>query len=372
ASGPGTGIASAPGTGIASGPGELGGSGLDALGAWGPGGARAAPRPERISLQLDADRTLSLFPLPDGRWKARLDSVPVVGDTILLAGTVTSNLYDAELSGDVDRLAPGERNEVVYALSQVFAWQIDFYRDIRTGDSYRVAIAREVRPDGTVRSARVLAAEFDNAGKTLSAIRFRPRPDGPIEYFDREGQALRSQFLRAPLDFGRVTSRFSYRRYHPILHRRRPHLGTDYGARPGTPVRATGDGVVTRAGRWGGYGIMVEIRHINRLRTRYAHLRGLARGIRRGVRVAQGQTIGYVGSTGLATAPHLHYEFLRDGRQVNAARLNLPRADPVSPELLPRFRLERDAAVALFGRLAGSADRMAKGAGTRRGRRTDD
>lgn len=314
--------------------------------------ARPGVPPRRISLELDRDRRLHLFAGgDDGEWAARLDSVHVATDTIRVGGVVRTNLYDARLWGDVARLAPGEAYELVYRLAQIYAWQIDFYRDIRVGDSYRAVIEREVRPDGTVREARILAAEFQNAGKEMTAIRFRPDPTGRVEYYDRDGRAMRSQFLRSPLDFGRVTSRFSYRRYHPILKRRRPHLGTDYGAPVGTPVRATGSGLVTRAGRWGGYGRMVEIRHMNGLRTRYAHMSGVARGVRAGTRVEQGQTIGYVGTSGLSTAPHLHYEFLRNGSQVNPARLNLPRAAPVPARERERFDQRRDAVLTLLARL---------------------
>lgn len=313
---------------------------------------RPAEPPTRVSVRLDPDRTLHLFAGPDqDAWSARLDSVPVYTDTVVVGGVVESNLYNARLVGDTDRLSATDTHDLVYRLSQVFGWQVDFYRDIRSGDAYRVALERQVRPDGTVRSVKMLAAEYVNAGRKLSAIRFQETEDDQPEFFAVDGQALRSQFLRAPLDLVRITSGFNMRRYHPILKRRRPHLGTDYGARAGTPVRATGAGVVTRAGWWGGYGRVVEIRHANNLRTRYAHLRGIARGVRSGTRVQQGQTIGYVGATGLATAPHLHYEFLRHGRHVNPARLNLPRAEPVGAEYRERFEAERDAALIVLHRV---------------------
>ncbi|MGH7539805.1 MAG: M23 family metallopeptidase [Gemmatimonadota bacterium] len=314
---------------------------------------RPRQTPMRISLQLDPDRTLHLFPEEEGEgaWDARLDSVEVTRDTILLSGLVESNLYDARLAGDIDRLAPGERNDIVFRISQIFQWQIDFWRDIRRDDAYRVAMAREVRPDGTIRSARVLAAEFRNGDRHLTAVRFQPDETSPVEFYDEEGEALRGQFLLAPLDLARVTSGFSLHRYHPILRVRRPHLGIDYGATSGTPVRATGSGVVIRAGRWGGYGRMVGVRHANNLRTRYAHLSGIARGIRGGVRVEQGEVIGRVGASGLATAPHLHYEFLRNGHHVNPARLQFPRAEPVAAELRPLFDGMRNAALALLDRI---------------------
>jgi len=301
--------------------------------------SRPSEGPIRITLRLDRDRTLHLLANPDGPrpWNARLDSVPVRRDTIRLAGLVGTNLYDAALSGDVDRLAPGELHDVVFRLSQVFAWQVDFWRDIRTNDAYRVLIAREVRPDGSIRSAKLLAAEFRNDTRELVAVRFQPDEDATVEYYDGEGEALRGEFLLAPLDLARMTSGFNLRRFHPVLRRTRPHLGVDYGASRGTPVRATGSGRVTRAGPWGGYGTAIEIRHVNNLRTRYAHLSGIARGVGSGAQVEQGQVIGYVGSSGLATGAHLHYEFLQNGRQVNPARMNFPRAEPVPEEFLEVF-----------------------------------
>jgi hypothetical protein len=258
--------------------------------------------PTRITLQLDRDRRLYLFPEgEEGAWGGRLDSVQVVRDTILIAGFLESNLYEAGLTGDVDRLAPGEKFDVAFHLEHIFAWQIDFWRDIQPGDGYRAVFAREVRPDGTIRSSRILAAEFRNVGRSLTAVRFRPDSTAPVEYYDLDGEAVRGQF-----------------------------------------------GIVVRAGRWGTYGTMVEVRHANNLRTRYAHLSRISDEIRAGMRVDQGQVIGGVGATGLATASHLHYEFLQNGSHVNPARLNLPRAEPVSPEHRDLYDAARDAAFAVL------------------------
>jgi murein DD-endopeptidase MepM/ murein hydrolase activator NlpD len=316
---------------------------------------RPTEPPSRISLKLDSDRTLHLFSPDDASpaWWARLDSVPIVHDTVRLAGLIGGNLYDAELAGDVERFGRADIDLLIGRLSQIFAWQIDFWRDIRRNDAYRVVMAREVRPDGTVRSARVLAAEFRNDQRVLTAVRFDPETStGPVEFYDANGEAMRGQFLLAPLDLARVTSGFSMRRFHPVLRVRRPHLGIDYGASRGTPVRATGSGVITRAGPWGGYGTAIEVRHANNLRTRYAHLSGLARGIRSGQRVSQGKVIGYVGSSGLATAAHLHYEFLQNGSHVNPARMNFPRAQPVPEDLQELFAATRDHALGLLGGIA--------------------
>jgi murein DD-endopeptidase MepM/ murein hydrolase activator NlpD len=309
---------------------------------------RPGESPARIRVNLDPDRILHLWS-GDGvapQWSARLDSVQVVRDTLLLAGLIRSNLFDAELSGDVEALGDGERFDVAYRLSQVFAWQIDFWRDLRRNDAYRLLIEREVRPDGSVRDATVLAVEFRNDRRVLTGVRFEHASAERVEYYDEAGEALRGQFLLAPLDVARVTSGFNLRRFHPVLRRTRPHLGVDYGAARGTPVRATGAGRVTRAGWWGNYGNAVEIRHANDIRTRYAHLTNVARGVAAGTRVEQGQVVGYVGDTGLATAPHLHYEFLRNGAQVNPARLQLPRAEPIPAELRERFAAVRSAALA--------------------------
>ncbi|MDH3732229.1 MAG: M23 family metallopeptidase [Gemmatimonadota bacterium] len=307
----------------------------------------------RISLKLDRDRTLHLLASEgDGApWDARLDSVRIVRDTILVAGLIGSNLYDSRLSGDGPALTAGQLDQMIGQLSRIYAWQIDFWRDIRTNDSYRLVMARDVRPDGSVRIARILAAEFRNGDRLLTAVRFQPDQSEPVEYYDGEGEALRGQFLLAPLDLARVTSGFSMRRFHPVLRRTRPHLGIDYGASRGTPVRATGGGVVTRAGGWGSYGTAIEVRHANNLRTRYAHLSGIARGVRSGARVEQGQVIGFVGSSGLATASHLHYEFLRDGSHVNPARMQFPRAEPVADEYRELFDANSGHALGLLQRV---------------------
>jgi len=302
--------------------------------------ARVPETTDRVALALDQDRTLVLDHRREG-WRARIDSVSVSIDTLYVGGVIESNLWTSELFGDTARLAPNENVEIFLKLARIYAWQVDFFRDIRPGDAFRVMVRREVRPDGSVRRADVLAAEFLNQGRRLPAVRF-VTADGPEEYYDENGNATRKAFLRAPLKFSPITSGFSRRRYHPILHRWRAHRGIDYGAARGTNVHATGAGVVTRAGWWDGYGRMIEIRHNSLYRTRYAHLSGLARGIHPGVRVQQNQVIGYVGMTGLATAPHLHYEFLVNGVQRDPRRVKLPPGKPVPQSQLASFERRRD------------------------------
>ncbi len=302
--------------------------------------ARVPETTSQVSLALDQDRSLILDREATG-WRGHIDSVSVSIDTLYVGGVIQSSLWTADLFGDTTRLAPNEEIEIYLRLAQIYAWQVDFFRDIRPGDAFRVMVRREVRPDGTVRRADILAAEFYNQDRRLPAVRF-VTANGPEEYYDADGNATRKAFLRAPLKFSPITSGFSLRRYHPILHRWRAHRGIDYGARRGTPVHATGAGVVTRAGWWDGYGRMIEIRHNPMYRTRYAHLSGLARGIHPGARVQQNQVIGYVGMTGLATAPHLHYEFLVNGVQRDPRRVKLPPGKPIPQAQLAAFDRSRD------------------------------
>ncbi len=331
--------------------------------------ARVPERASRITLDLDRDRSLRLSRSGGTGWTARLDSVPVSVDTVRVGGVVErGGLLTSDLYGQTGRLISyegyDERTELLLQLANnLFAWQVDFYRDVRPGDAFRAAIEREIRPDGTVRRARVLAADFRNRGRLLTAIRF-DEGDGPPRYYDEEGEATKKAFLKMPLEFGRRTSGFTGRRYHPVLGTYRAHRGIDYGAPRGTPVHATGAGTVTRAGRWGGYGRVVEIRHSGKYRTRYAHLSGIARGVRSGATVEQDEVIGYVGSTGMSTGPHLHYEFLVHGRRRDPADVDLPPGDPVPAEHRSAFRRVKEERLALLRELRlPPAERVAAGGG---------
>ena len=304
--------------------------------------------PQSVLLQVNADSLLQLE-LIESAWTGNVHTIPVITDTLHLAGLIESSLWFATLSGDLDKLGEGEFQEYVYDLADnVFGWKVDFTRDIRRGDAFRVAVERVRRPDGSLRSNRFLAIELMTRGKLLQAIPFT-RPEGRLEYFDAEGSAMRGTFLRYPVSF-RVTSGFSRRRYHPILKVRRPHLGTDYGAPRGTPVRVTAAGTVTRAGTWGGYGRMVEVRHARGIVTRYAHLSRI--NVRVGAFVEQEQVVGRVGSTGLATAAHLHYEFLQHGSQKNPATIDLPSAPALEAKFMEDFGWSRDLALAELYRVA--------------------
>ena len=307
--------------------------------------AQPGEEPGRIVLQLNPDSLLDMV-AEDTSWTGVVYEVPVSLDTVILAGLIESSLWFADLSGEAWKLGEDEFSEYVFDLADVFAWKIDFTRDIRSGDAFRVAIERERRPDGSLRSRRFLAIELKNRDRVLQAIPYA-RPGGRREYFDVDAEALRGVFLRYPVPF-RITSGFSSRRYHPVLKRKRAHLGIDYGAPHGTPVKATAAGTVVRAGTWSTFGRIVEIRHVKSFSTRYAHLSSIARGVTVGAFVQQGQVIGRVGSTGLATGPHLHYEFLQGGKHRNPSTVDLPSAERLEDEFVESFRIERDEALSLL------------------------
>ncbi|HEV2147853.1 MAG TPA: peptidoglycan DD-metalloendopeptidase family protein [Longimicrobiaceae bacterium] len=312
-----------------------------------------------MEFNLDADRTLTVRRSGDA-WDAAVEEVPVRTDTAALAGEVRSSLYQALMDAEGADVPREERERIVDVVAdKIFAWQIDFSRDLRPGDSYRILYERQVRPDGTARSWRVIGALFDLSGREHSAFWYR-LPDGTEDYYARDGGSLRRAFLRAPLEFRRISSAFSTARFHPILKKARPHNGIDYAAAAGTPIRAVGDGVVAKAGWGGGYGNVVEIRHSRGYTSRYAHMRGFASGIRPGVRVRQGDLIGYVGSTGLSTGPHLHYEFHENGRPINPSSIKYLTGDPVPAGARARYRTAVSAQLAKMEQAA-SPVRYAEG-----------
>ncbi len=267
--------------------------------------------PSEIVLQLAIDRLVRLTRGPSG-WSGALERLPWTTDTIVVAGPIRTTLYDAVKEGAGNALPMRARVELAWTLADIFEYRVDMSRDLQPSDSFRALVERSRTSAGAVRLGNVLAASFDLSGTRLAAIRFSSaRISGA--YFDQTGKSMRAAFLRAPLEFRRISSGFGLRR-HPILGVWRKHRGTDYAAASGTPVRSVGDGVVVRAGWAGGYGRVLEIRHHGGIVSRYAHLRGFARGVRPGARVSIAQTVAYVGSTGLSTAPHLHFEVLVGGR----------------------------------------------------------
>lgn len=222
-------------------------------------------------------------------------------------------------------------------MASVFGYDVDFALDIRRGDRFVVVYDRLYKDGKKLRDGDILAAEFVNQDRELRAVRFTDA-DGNTAYYTPEGDSMRKAFIRTPLDVFRISSHFNPGRFHPVLNRIRSHKGTDYAAPTGTPIKATGEGRVVFAGVKGGYGNCVVLRHGSTYQTLYGHMSKIRSGIRTGASVKQGQIIGYVGSTGLATGPHLHYEFLVNGTHRNPVTVALPRANPVARADLPKFK----------------------------------
>jgi murein DD-endopeptidase MepM/ murein hydrolase activator NlpD len=303
--------------------------------------------PSEITLQLPGDNRLLRLSRSGNAWTATPDTLATTTDTIVVRGAIArnSNLYRAVDVGAGDGLPKTARTELTSSLADVYEYRVDMSRDLQAGDAFTVAAERSVDESGGVHIKRVIAATFSLSGKIIDAIKFTSG-SGVDEYFDQFGKSMRTAFLKAPLSFKYISSGFGMR-LHPILGIMREHKGTDYAAAAGTPVEAVGDGVVTRAGWAGGYGNLVEIRHANGIVTRYGHMRAFANGIHAGVRVSQKEVIGYVGATGLATGPHLHFEVLVDGQQRPPSKaLNAAPTEPVPDSESATFAQLRDRLIA--------------------------
>jgi murein DD-endopeptidase MepM/ murein hydrolase activator NlpD len=255
----------------------------------------------------------------------KLDAYPVYRE-----GEIDSSLFEAAANADIPE-------DVIMDLVAIFGWDIDFSLDIRRGDRFGIVYEELYKDDVKIRNGRILSAEFINNGKTYRAVYYTD-PSGNSDYYASDGRSMRKAFLRSPVKFSRISSRFSNKRWHPVLSKWRSHKGVDYAAARGTPIRASGDGKITFAGKKGGYGRLVVIRHGGRYTTAYGHLHRYAKGARRGKKVKQGQIIGYVGSSGLATGPHLHYEFRVNGVHRNPLTVKLPEAQPVNKAYLNNFK----------------------------------
>lgn len=267
-----------------------------------------------ITFQLAIDRLVRLSRNATS-WTEREEKMAWHTDTVAVGGLVRSTLVDAIERG-ATAFPEGKRLELAYALAEILEHRVDLSRDLQPGDTIRLLLERQTAPNGMVRRGDILATRLTVDGKRVEAVRFAASADPRPKFFDGDGKSMNGGFLRAPLEFRRISSFFGLRK-HPILGIWRAHQGLDYAAGSGTPVRAIGDGTIVYAGWRGGYGRVVEIRHRNGIVTRYGHLRDFAKGIRAGASVAMSSTIGHVGMTGLATAPHLHFEVLVGGVQKN-------------------------------------------------------
>ena len=258
------------------------------------------------------------------------------------AGKIESSLFIAAQEAGI----PGS---MTMELAGIFGWDIDFVLDVKTGDRFSLVYEEFFYDGKKVKNGAILAAEFMNKGKTYRAVRYVDA-DGRAEYFTPEGQSMRKRFLRTPVDFTRISSKFG-KRFHPVLNRMRAHKGVDYAAPTGTPINAAGDGKITFIGKKGGYGNTVEIQHAGRYSTVYAHMKSFKRGLKKGSRVLQGDVIGYVGSSGLATGPHLHYEFRINGIHRNPLTVKLPDATPITAKYRTDFQLNTQGYLTLLDTL---------------------
>jgi murein DD-endopeptidase MepM/ murein hydrolase activator NlpD len=263
------------------------------------------------------------------RFEASILDNPLERETATARGTITSSLFEAaRVAGIADATAIG--------IADIFAWDIDFVLDVREGDAFVVTYERLSQDGEYRRDGPILAVEFVNQGRPYRAVRYAT-PGGSPNYYTPDGHSLKKAFLRAPVEFSRISSRFNPSRRHPVLNKIRAHKGVDYAAPSGTPVRAAGDGRVKFRGVKGGYGKVVELSHAGGVTTLYGHLSRFGKNINAGQRVSQGQVIGYVGRTGLATGPHLHYEYRVNGVHKDPQRVKLPNAQPISAAYKPDF-----------------------------------
>ena len=316
---------------------------------------RQQPVPHRVMVRTSDERRLWIERRGgDSGWVEREELIPWTTTHLRVQGVIRSSLYEAiDQSVPSDFLPAGERIGLAWKIAEVYDWEIDFSRDLRPGDRFTVVIERSESPEGERRVGDVIAGRVDVDGHPYYAFAFDTEDRRSRGFYDERGRSLRRAFLMSPVAYRRISSRFGGR-FHPILGRWRNHQGIDYSASAGTPVRATADGMVTKAGRDGGYGNLIELRHANGIRTRYGHLSGFAQGVRVGERVRQNSTIGYVGSTGLSTGPHLHYEFLVNGRATNPRRSDAGNGEPVPAIHRARFDAARMALLAALEPPAGT------------------
>lgn len=284
----------------------------------------------QLRYSIDPLQTLIVSRNAAGELTSRVDRQTVETTVKELGGYIEGSLYST-----INRL--GEGDELVIHFADIFEWDVDFFKDLQAGDSFKIVYEKlTVGKNQPYGYGRILAAELVNKGKTYDAIGYQQ--DNSWEYYAPDGQPMKKAFLAAPLKFSRITSGFTTHRYHPILHIFRPHYGTDYAAPMGTPVRAIGKGRVLLAGWGGGAGKCVKLQHDQGIQTVYGHLARFAAGIRPGASVAQGQVIGYVGMTGLATGPHLDFRFLKNGKYVNFLKAKSPQAPPLGRGELEKFQ----------------------------------
>jgi len=271
---------------------------------------------------------------PQG-YVAQKKEVPLKRYLVKVAGEIRSSLFEA-------MNAIGEEDQLTISFAEILAWEIDFYKDVRKGDRFQVVVEKIYKGDQFVQYGAIYAVEYQSEEKVIRGIRFHE------DYYDENGDSLKKTFLKAPLQFNRISSRFSQARKHPILGGLQPHYGIDYAAPPGTPVWAVADGTAVSVGWCGGFGKQVILRHMNGYKTYYGHLSRYGPGIRKEVSVEQKQIIGYVGSTGLSTGPHLDYRITKDGRFRNPLKEVFPACYPIGKEDIEAFQKSRDEVITIM------------------------
>lgn len=292
---------------------------------------------DKLELELSALQTLSITSTADG-YQASMDTRVVDSRQTQASGHIENSLFEAGIDA-------GLSDKTVMELAYIFGWDIDFALDLRKNDSFMVIYSEDYLDGEKIADGAILAAEFTNRGKTFRAVRYTDE-SGVTRYYAPNGDSMRKTFSRSPVHFSRISSRFNPNRKHPVLKTSRPHRGVDYAAARGTPITATGDGKVSFVGTKGGYGRTVVLSHGGKYTTLYAHMSNYKKGLRAGKRVQQGDVIGYIGSSGLATGPHLHYEFRVNGVHRNPLTVALPKAEPLEKKYLTDFKKKSAALLA--------------------------
>jgi len=289
-----------------------------------------------LSYEIDKYWKLFLTKAEEG-FTARLDPIPYDTHIVVKEGIIQDNLFNTVLRID-------EAPEIAFTIADIFAWDIDFFKDLRKGDRLKVVLRKKFRDGEFLGYEDLLAAEFINKGKRYTALYFAENN----AYYTFDGEPIKKQFLRAPLKFSRISSGFNPNRYHPILKKKVPHFGVDYVAPIGTPVHSVSDGIISFAGDGGPSGNLIRIKHNSSLISSYCHLKDFGRGIKVGTEVKQGQIIGSVGMSGRTTGPHLDFQIKKNGKPINPLKFKSPQINPVSREQFASFRKTRSEVVKLF------------------------
>lgn len=304
----------------------------------------AEQRLAELKYELDEQHTLHVQRDGRGQLEALVIAAEMERKSAQTAGFIQNSLF-------VDGRRAGLSNRLIMELAEIFGYDVDFALDLRQGDRFSVVYDDVYRNGERLRDGNILAAEFVNQGRVYRALRYEDAT-GRATYYTPDGQSMRKAFIRTPVDFTRISSPFNPNRRHPILNTIRAHKGVDYAAPAGTPIKAAGDGVVEFVGVQGGYGRVIILKHGRQHTTLYAHLSRYRNGLRAGSRVQQGQVIGYVGASGLATAPHLHFEFRVAGVHKNPVTVTLPRANPLPQSVVAAWRSENQAVLAALDSLS--------------------